>query len=571
MKQIRSHLYILNAFAFLTLFSCSRTKFAELNSNPDAVLSIKPELELTSGQTQMYNNSFEAFYDFYEYIRPWTQLWVGAGGNSGSTGLFNSVANGDVRYNNFYNNVGPPLADVQHLISVMPAAEKATYVYLYAITGINMAEYAFYTSDPNGAMPYSQAFQARYTGNLTPVWDTQEAFFDTLDSQLKSYVATLETPQPVAQDTAGTNDLVFQGSTVKWIKAANSLRLRIAMRLLKQNPSQLTTVANEVLSDPIGLIDNTSDEWVFTGGVNFEGSGNSNQNWNPLGQGNECLEKHVVDFLVSTQDPRIRAILQPAAINSQAMFDSAQAQGQIPPSVTWNGQLYQGQYASPDSANAPNNSFYLNNLKFSFNGVAQSVNFPSIIQPYILYAGYNSGSGFNVFPVITYADVCFMRAELVIRGLSNDPMTAQQLYTNGITASLQDYDAWAQLAQTPNYTPLAAGEITNYLSQPGIAFQASTSLEQVLVQEYLNLYNNCNEAWALIKRTGYPSSSGVIMPLENITLGGNPVLMPRRYEPVYPLQGDLNYNNAVNAINAELSLPGYGAANDITGKVWWDE
>jgi hypothetical protein len=47
--------------------------------------------------------------------------------------------------------------------------------------------------------------------------------------------------------------------------------------------------------------------------------------------------------------------------------------------------------------------------------------------------------------------------------------------------------------------------------------------------------------------------------------------MPRRYEPVYPLQGDLNYNNAVNAINAELSLPGYGAANDITGKVWWDE
>ena len=132
-----------------------------------------------------------------------------------------------------------------------------------AITGINLAEYAFYVTDPNGSMPYSKAFQARYTGNLTPVGDPQQDLFDTLDAQLKSYVAVLETPQTVTQNTGGNNDLIFQGNATKWIKSANSLRLRIAMRLLKQNPTQLTAIANEVLADPVGLIDNTADEWVF--------------------------------------------------------------------------------------------------------------------------------------------------------------------------------------------------------------------------------------------------------------------------------------------------------------------
>jgi hypothetical protein len=82
---------------------------------------------------------------------------------------------------------------------------------------------------------------------------------------------------------------------------------------------------------------------------------------------------------------------------------------------------------------------------------------------------------------------------------------------------------------------------------------------------------NPNEAWALIKRTGYPNSSGSILPLENLTLGAAPLQMPRRYVVSYPQLGDLNYNNDLNAINAELQLPGFGAANDISGKVWWDQ
>jgi len=214
-------------------------------------------------------------------------------------------------------------------------------------------------------------------------------------------------------------------------------------------------------------------------------------------------------------------------------------------------------------------------LNFSFNGIMQTGFYPSVVQSYLLDAQYSTtgttGTGLNFFPVITFADVCFMRAELSLRGLSNDPVSAQQLYTMGVTASLQDYDKWAQLTNTPGYTPTTAAQISNYLLQPGIAYQSATGLEQVLDQEYLNNYTNPNEAWALIKRTGYPSPTGKVLQLEALTAGGNPLPIPRRYAITLPALGDLNYTNDINAINAELALPGFGALNDLTGKVWWDE
>lgn len=567
MKKMRSITYIYLALSVLAAGACSRSKFADLNSNPDAVTSIPPELELTTGQMYKYQNSFEAYYDFNMYIKPWTQLSVDAAGNSNLS--FEQVANGNQRWSNFYNNVGPALVDVQHLISlIQDTTTAATYVYLNAIAGINLVEYAFYTTDPNGSMPFSQAFQARYTGNLTPVWDTQENLFDTLDARLAAYVKTLETPQPVTQNTGGNQDLVFQGNVNKWIMSANSLRLRMAMRLMKQNPTALTAIANQVLADPIGMIDNTADEWVFyQGGTTFEGG-----NYNPFDNGhNPSCEKHMVDFFNRTSDPRERNILQPSAINTQDIFDSAQAQQQIPATATFDGYAYRGQYASPDSVTGAQ-SYFTSTLNFSYKGVPQTnVHYPSLINPYLVYAPYTTAGGKNVTPVITYADVCFMRAELIAKGLSNDNASAQSLYNAGITASIEDYDAWSKLAATPNYVALGANEISNYLLQPGVAYQASTGVEQILVQEYINDYLNCNEAWALIKRTGLPGSTGVIMPLEYLTSGGSPIVMPRRYQPNFPDLGDLNYNNATSAINAELAQPGYGQATDITGKVWWDQ
>jgi len=558
---INKNIYVYLGLLLLAFSSCSRSKFAAMNTDPDAVLVIDPATELTPGELSIHSNNFEVFYDFVRNINPWTQKYVGLTGNSAT--FQQSGGNINNRWGTFYGGVGTNLADVMHIIDIMPADKKAQYAFLRAIAGIPYAYYAFYVSDANGSMPYTQAFRARYTTPplLTPQYDPQQALFDTLDAQLKAIVAVLKSNPSVNQILPGNNDIYYQGNVQNWIKAANSLRLKIAMRLMKRNPTKLTAIANEVINDPVGLISSVAEDWVFYAGPGFGNGGNSNP-------GALCGEINTVSFMWKTQDPRTRIFYQKSGITSQAMFDSAQAQGQIPASATWDGQSYRGQFANPGASQNPANAAYFRTLNFSFNGAQQSVNYPSQIQQTLTYAAYNSnGNGTNVFPVITYADVCFMRAELAAGGLSSDPLTPAQLYYNGITASITNYDHWGKTTQLPDYTPLGSNEITNYLAQPGVVFDPTHAIEQICVQEYLNFYINPNETWALIKRTGYPSATGAIMPLEDVSTYG---AMPRRYSASYPSLGDLNFNNATQAIDDMRKDPSYGDPSDITGHVWWD-
>jgi len=68
----------------------------------------------------------------------------------------------------------------------MTTADQANRANEVAIASIYKAYYAFYVSDINGSIAYSEAFQARYGGTLTPVYDPQASLFDTLDTQIKS-------------------------------------------------------------------------------------------------------------------------------------------------------------------------------------------------------------------------------------------------------------------------------------------------------------------------------------------------------------------------------------------------
>lgn len=557
-----------NAFLALTLLvvasSCSREKFAELNTDPDAVLKIDPDKELTPGEVSMISSDFEVFYDFIRNIKPWTQVYVNTNGNAAS--FLQTGGNINQRFGIFYGGVGAPLTDVMHLIDIMPDDERAQYAQLRAIAGVNKAYYAFYVSDANGSIPYTQAFQARYTipAYVTPEYDSQENLFDTLDAQLKGYAAVLAATPSVTQKGLNTNDIYYQGNAPKWAKAANSLRLRIAMRLMKRNPTKLTAIANELLSNPDNLISSLDEEWVLNGGPGLNNGGNDD----PLNQANYSGEINVVKYMSATADPRTRIFYQKSAIATKDMFDSAKAQGKIPATTVWDGQMYRGQFANPGANQVPANAAYFGQITYSYKGLPVIGYYPSIVAPRITYAGSNGGAGTNVFPLISYADVCFMRAELVARGLSSDAETAEALYNKGITASLTDYDKWAAITQVIAYTPLAADEITAYLAAPGVAYNSATGIEQICIQQYLNFYLQPNEVWALLKRTALPGVSGVVMPLEDVSSVGE---MPRRYPVNYPSLGDLNFDNATKAIDEMAADPDFGDPTSLYGRVWWDK
>jgi hypothetical protein len=553
-------------FGFLLIASsCSKSKFASMNTDPDDVLSINLVYELTPGEQAMVNNNTEDFYDFIRNIKPWTQTFVFTTGNPAT--FLSTGGNINQRWGSFYGGVGDNLEDIIHRIQEMPASQQVQYQNLYAIASIAVAYYAFYTTDPNGSIPYSQAFLARYTtpSLLTPLWDTQETVFDSLDNQLQQAISILETTQSVAQVSVGANDLFYGGNTAQWVKAANSIRLRMAMRLMTKNPTKLTTIANQVLGNKIGLIASPADDFIIYSTTINAGSNNSNPNL----QGDYSGEHNVVQFMVQNQDPRLRIIYEQSGINTQALFNEAQAAGVIPDTAKWDNQVYRGQYAVPSYSTNPAMTWQFQQLKFPNADTTAEVYYPSIVQPGLgWFEAYAPAGGTNMFPLITYADVCLMRAELVARGLDNDNVSADSLYSRGVVASLENYDAWGKLSLEPNYTALQPSEITAYLASPGVAFNPATALEQICDQQYLNFFMEPNEIWALIKRTGYPSSTGQVLKLEDVSASGT---MPRRYPAFTPSPTDLDYTNEVNALDTMELDPNYGVPSSIYGRVWWDD
>jgi len=556
MNSIKYIFLLLLVPAFL--ISCSREKFADMNTDPDDVLTVAPELEFTSALTAINGADFEYYYDYNRAMYYWTQTFVAMNGASAT--VYEGSGNLNQRYNNFYTHVGNQLKDVQQLIEKKSGDDRIKYTYLHAITYIPMAYYASYVSDVQGSIPYTEAFLARYTGLLTPKYDPQEVLFDTLQAQLKRSVAILKTNPTVAQANLGNQDVYFGGNISYWIKAANSLRLRLAMRLINRDAAKMQSLVQEILADDGGLISSNDENWQLEGAITYAKGGN----YNPESNGNVSGARNYIDFMVNTADPRIRIFFQPSFTKDQ--FDSAHAQKVIPDSVKWDGKLYRGQFANPAKSTDSTVNYYYSDLKFSYNGATVTKRWVSEIQDSLFYNPTTLHS--ITFPIITYADVCFMRAELAVRGITNED--AQTLYYAGITASVSAYDRMGKLAGVTGYKALSSAEVSAYLDQTGVKYDAANALEQICVQEYINSFRNQNEAWATIKRTGFPSLTGNILKREPVIVDSDEKVMPRRFAVSYPSVSDLNYANRLAAIEEMVKVSGFSTPDDIKGRVWWD-
>jgi hypothetical protein len=184
-------------------------------------------------------------------------------------------------------------------------------------------------------------------------------------------------------------------------------------------------------------------------------------------------------------------------------------------------------------------------------------------------SNYNTGDGKNFFPFITYADYCFMRAELAARSVTTD--VASDWYNKGVTASIQFYSQKAGDAKIPNYQAATQADITAYLLKPGVLYDPSKGLDQIASQAYLDFYKQPNEAWALWKRTGMPNST-TVLPLTILKSNGTVLDIPRRAALDVLPSTDLNFANQKAAYDAMAADPGFGQGPaDPFGRVWWDK
>lgn len=512
------------------MVSCKKADFVAANVSPSTLASVDPGAQFLYAARSLPSD-FEAYYDNLRDLNAWMQFSTGGTGNSAGFNLPGSHF--DYRYGNFYTNVGTPLADIPHLVEKMATADQANRANEVAIASIYKAYYAFYVSDINGSIAYSEAFQARYGGTLTPVYDPQANLFDTLDTQIKTAVATLES-NLANQVSYGTYDPFYGGSATSWAKAGNALRLKIAMRLMKRNPTKLASIATAVLADA-NQMSSISDSWVLLVGPTFaDGSGN----YSPTGF---LAAQPVVDFMNTTGDPRI------------GIFYRKNSSG-----------IYKGSPTSPDICALPANVALYTATDTPFSQLQHRIFTPN----YDEGDGNGAGTGVGFFPVITYAEYCFIRAELGARGITTDD--AATWYNNGVTASIQFYDARATAAKIAGYAPAnISGDIATYLGQPGVLFDASKAVEQIACQAYLDFYRQPSEAWAWWKRTGFPNTTSVL-PWSALTAGGAAVPLARRASLTTFSTADANYANQKAAYDAMQSDANFLTPDNALGRVWWD-
>lgn len=551
----------------LILFSlyfvgCSKEKFAEYNTDPDAVTKLPVDYLLSRAIIATNDNDFDAYYDNYSYISRWSRVFLQRTGNTFT--VTDNAANANNRYGRFFQDVGPLLEDIKQTIDKMPEDERARNLYKRTIATVLRVQQAWYVTDVNGSIPYDEAFQARYGGTLQPKYNTQDELYKIFETELKEAATILNTTQAVEQFNYGTADLYFGGDAKKWAKTANSLRLVIALRLSKRDPERVKAIVRDVLSHPAGLMENASDSWMLSARTEFTSGGN----WNITGNGRLFVGEHgVVNYMWNNTDPRLRFFFRPNQW-SEENFQKAKEQGVINQTAKFDTRRYYGQFSNPELPNNPIKTRFLNPYQIKDGDNLVTLDTVSRIQDRLFQPENNAGRGTGIIPILTYAELCFARAELAQRGWSNE--NAEELYYKGVDASLRFYDNLAKTAQVYDYVPLTDSEITNFKLRSDIVFKSTTGLEQIILQAYLNYFRNFNEAWALVKRTGMPNKNTKLI-FEDWINEGQTLEIPRRFVINYALEGDLNFDNRNSAIDDMRKDPDFGDPSSIQGRVWWDK
>ena len=547
-------IFSIGAAAILSIAGCKKSAFVELNTNPDVLYDIAPEEQFFNIGVSIHRTDFEHFYDYYRRMMYWNQQHVALTGNT--SGVLAETGFTNTRFGLFYPGIGRITTDVMKLAERMPEAERSRRQHVVAMAEVLKIYYGFYVSDNNGHLAYTEAFEAPYGGTFTPKWESQQSLYDLWDARLKQLITVLRTPA-ANQVSLARFDQYYGGDAMRWAKAANALRMRIAMRLTKRDMTKATTIFRETIADAALLMSSNAESWVYTGHASFASGGN----FNPDGF---RAPKPSVDFMFESVDPRLNYFYGRNNY-SQANINTAMAAGVLAAGSTEPARRHVGAPVSPDLAISPQYSSWFSGRRVNPTLTMDTMSF---IQQRLWQPTFGGGDGQAFYPLINYADQLLMRAEMAARGATTE--NAQNLYNMGVRASIEFYSQRAGLAKVIDYSAATDAQITAYLDQPLVKWDASKATNLIACQAFLNFFKQPNEAWALYKRTGMPNKNTVLAN-EDIVADGSVFQIPRRAIINPPASTEINRVNRQAAIDEMMKDPDFGDPLNPFGRVWWDK
>ncbi|TKG92300.1 SusD/RagB family nutrient-binding outer membrane lipoprotein [Puteibacter caeruleilacunae] len=610
-------IYLLIAASFFA--SCDKGDFADMNQNPSNVKLADLTFLFTEAINDMDPQGYTVwFYDNGKYELPWAQAMISNGGNSGPDALKFAEADGR---SSLYSKVMPNLAEIRFLIdNKMTGVNQAQNAKLRAVTLPVQIFVALHKTDVYGSLEYSEAMQGKYTNPpmLTPKLDTQAELFNLWINELNEAVSTLTSTQSVDGTevnsiSLGGQDLIYDGDYSKWAKFANSLKLRIAARLLHQDKAKAIAIAEEAFNNPAGLILSTDDELRYFNGIKNGHFGSGL--WLDAGG------RNLINFLTENLDPRVRFAFDQNDFNSRVVQQFLNKGKALPPYIAdlveleddgktfkgWKGAgepwvRFHGAPLTPDLGNDPViKDQYFNSESFKITVGDKSKTFSPTsrfnekhIRPHMDLAYPDSvGGNFKELKnddpayrsvLFSAAEVNLFLAEFKLLG-ANITGDANTYFQNGITESVKAMDWTAKVTNILNYDEpydvdfgvalkLKDGEIAALLQKDAykLTGDANLDLEKVYIQQYISYLMSPNELFVTARRAGIPKTGSTILPRESFAKGGVELTIPRRFGVGYPGEDNINFDNIKKAIEEQ----GFSAGNkesEVLNKerIWYDK
>jgi len=433
-------IYIILAGLIITFSSCERN-FEETNINPNDSAEVEPQ-ELFSYAQFKYHTDFSHGVNTEIWgLNSWMQVQANLNGISSAGDEY--FINSDALNNTWqisYSDVLGNVSEAIRLTNNIP--EKANENSIYRI----YRAYVFHRlTDLWGNIPYSAAHNTINDQNApdyTPVYDSQESIYSDLFNELKEAKDALDNSLP----SLGNQDIMYHGDVEKWQRFANSLRLRLAIRISGVSPTLSAQIIDDVLTENL-LIENNDQ------GAHFPHSAALRSPFYELdntGQGMYNPSEFLLNTLDDNNDPRIEKF---------ATFS--------PQSITFGTFEYVGMPSFIPSANIDPDEY--NTFTTSYIG------------DYFLDANLKGTS-------LGYPEVCFLLAEAAVNGAATTS-SAEAYYNMGVTAHMEDMN-------------INASDISSYLQNEG-AFDGS--LEKIISEKWKTLvYVDAIELFSEWRRTGYP-------------------------------------------------------------------
>ncbi|NDV78718.1 SusD/RagB family nutrient-binding outer membrane lipoprotein [Dysgonomonas sp. 511] len=507
----------------------------DLNKDPNTNPDMDPNLQITTIQV-LPTSDPEAWHRYLIYpggfINQWSNDWslVEYGGKGKKNDSFFAQL-----WESMYPSVIKNVVDL-----VERTRDKPEYVNAHAAGRIMRVENFLRLTDYYGDIPYFEAGMAYYSGAFKPAYDRQEDIYKDFFKELKEAAGQFNSS---AESIAG-GDMYYSGDLEKWRKLANSLRLRIAMRLIKVDPALAKQEAEAAVAD--GVFTSNSDIcYVMHDDVGGTGPSGGNAIANRFLNANSStfrISKQLIAAMEKTQDPRIpyyagsylednvRTDITPLLYKAYGKYETFAIGAEL---FSWD-----------ERATVPNNPVSLtldNGTIISVERLYQFMQPSKIISnpatPYIH---------------MSYAEVELLLAEAAFRGY-NVGGSAASHFQAGLKAAVEQ---WSLFGVSPDQTALQAFLNTNTL-------KTGTEMEQIATQLWILSFLDPFETWSNYRRLGLPREANFLnnYPTENESKGES----PRRMQ--YPVSEQTSnpegYQSAIDRLESKTDT--------WNERVWWDK